>query len=44
MSGITRATGSTNRETTHTFIHWVKNMKDMGCQPFLRDEDAKVAG
>jgi len=44
MSGITGVIGLINRETAHTFIHWVKNMKDMGCRPFLEDEDAKVTG
>jgi hypothetical protein len=43
MLGITGAASSTSQETTHTLVHWVKNMKDMGCLLFLGDEDAKVA-
>jgi hypothetical protein len=44
LLGIIGAIGLSNRETTHTLVHWVKNMNDMGCLPLLEDEDEKVAG
>ena len=44
LLGITGAIGLNSRETTHTLVHWVKNMNDMGCLLLLEDEDAEVAG
>lgn len=26
----------------HTLVYWVKNMREMGCIPFLGEEDAEV--
>jgi hypothetical protein len=44
LLGIIVATSSTSRETTHTLVHWVKNINDMGCLPFLEDKNAEVTG
>jgi hypothetical protein len=39
MVGVT-TTGV--RENIHTMVYWVKNMREIGCVPFLEGEDTEV--
>jgi hypothetical protein len=44
VSKMSRPISTVGRESVHPLVYWIRCMRDIGCVPFIDDEDAEIVG
>jgi hypothetical protein len=44
VASMVRVIGGVNTERVKTLVYWVKSMREMGCTPYLGEEEAEISG